>query len=50
VTSYSKAKFIINDESDHKINQITTFANDKTYDITYPNTTRWFSDSTFHQY
>jgi hypothetical protein len=40
------AKFIINDGNNNRLNQITTFANDKKYDITYPNATQWFSDST----
>jgi hypothetical protein len=40
------AYFIIDDGNNHRINQITTFANDKKYDITYPNATQSFSDST----
>jgi hypothetical protein len=40
------AKFIINDGNNNRLNLITTFANDKEYDITYPNATRSFSDST----
>jgi hypothetical protein len=39
---FPAAKFIIND----RLNLITTFANDKKYDITYPNSTQSFSDST----
>jgi hypothetical protein len=39
---FPAAKFIIND----RLNLITTFANDKKYDITYPNATQSFSDST----
>jgi hypothetical protein len=40
------AKFIINDGNNNRLNQITTFANDKRYDITYPNATQSFSDLT----
>ena len=40
------ARFIINDGNNHRINQITTFANDKKYEINYPNATQSFSDLT----
>ena len=40
------AKFVIHDETNHKLNLITIFANDKKYDFTYPLASLGFSDTT----
>lgn len=40
------AKFVIHDETNHKLNLITIFANDKKYDFTYPLASLGFSNTT----